>query len=675
MTRKLALVIHFHQPVGNLDGVVQNATDRCYRPFLETLTDHPDLKMTLHYSGCLLEWLEANASDVTDRITALSERGQVELMTGGFYEPILAALPPRDQLGQIRMLTEHLAQNYGADASGLWLTERVWEQEVVGAIAGSGVRYTVVDDTMFHSVGVADDDLTGPFVTDHDGRAVLVYAGDRRLRYLIPYKKLERITDYLQTGPDDRLFVYADDGEKFGEWPDTYQRVYTDGWLASFFEALTAGETEIVTLGEHAAEARPRGRVYLPSSSYDEMMTWALPAAARLTVGKARRDLQKNDPEGLLPFVRGAPWRSFVAKYPEVNQLQKRMLWVSKSLARAGDPPDAIRELYRAQCNCAYWHGAFGGVYLAFMRTALWHHLMRAEALIHTGAGAEIGAPIVADLDADARPEVLLTAPWGAAVVSPEDGVLAELDDWAFGANLLAVTARHEEAYHFAEEDPAEEDPADEDPADENPADEPDEAAEMTASGARAEIIGDALTFDERRLGGLVDLVDGDLLASPYQMTIADRSVVLSARHGDLEIVKTLRATGSGLECVHRLTNGGSMRLRASFASETAAVPLNLGRDTERDQVIESASGWGLSQPEAEVTLAVTVEPMGQVSSEPIETASTSLDGLQKMFQGTIVTTTWALDLGPGETFEVRQTLAARVQEHNIGKKEPGVSV
>ena len=657
MTRKLALVIHFHQPVGNLDAVVQNATDRCYRPFLETLAGYPDLKMTLHYSGCLLEWLEANARDVTETITALSERGQIELMTGGFYEPILAALPARDQIGQIQLLTDHLAQNYGADATGLWLTERVWEQEVVGAIAGSGARYTMVDDTMFHSVGIADDDLTGPFVTDHDGRAVLVYAGDRRLRYLIPYKKLERITEYLQTGPDDRLFVYADDGEKFGEWPDTYERVYTDGWLTSFFDALTTGETEIVTLGEHAADARPRGRVYLPSSSYDEMMTWALPPAARLTVGKARRDLQKNDPEGLLPFVRGAPWRAFLAKYPEVNQLQKRMLWVSNRVGHAGDPPDAVRELYRSQCNCAYWHGAFGGVYLAFMRTALWHHLMRAEAML--GTGGEIGAPIVADLDADSRPEVLLTAPWGAAVVSPEDGVLEELDDWAFGANLLAVAARHEETYHRA---------------DENPADEPDDPDEMAASGARGEVVGDPLKFDERRLGGLVDLFDGDLLASPYEMKIEDRSVVLSARHGDLEIVKTLRATEAGLECLHRVANGGSSRVRTAFASETAAVPLNLGRDTERDEVVESTSGWELSQPEAEVILTVTVEPMGQITSEPIETASTSLDGLQKMFQGTIVTTTWTLDLGPGETFDVRQTLSARVQEHNIGKKEPGVS-
>ncbi|HET7482303.1 MAG TPA: hypothetical protein VFK89_05520, partial [Actinomycetota bacterium] len=306
MTSSLAFVIHFHQPVGNLDDVVRHATERCYRPFLELLDRHPSMRMTLHYSGCLLEWLEANEPDVTQTIRRLSERDQIELMTGGFYEPVLAALPHTDQVGQIEMLTKHLRDGYLADPTGLWLTERVWEQDVVPALLDAGVRYTVVDDTMFHGVGVTDDDLTGAFVTEQDGRPLLLYAGDRRLRYLIPYRKVERVIEHV-TG-DDRLYVYADDGEKFGEWPDTHERVYGEGWLEYLFTALEEADgVTMVTLGEHAREAVPVGRVYLPSSSYDEMMTWALPPEPRLKLGKARRALEKEDPEGLLPFLRGAP--------------------------------------------------------------------------------------------------------------------------------------------------------------------------------------------------------------------------------------------------------------------------------------------------------------------------------------------------------------------------------
>ena len=671
MSNKLALVIHFHQPVGNLDAVVRNATDRCYRPFLETLAGFEGLKMTLHYSGCLLEWLEANAPDVTDTIRGLSERGQIELLTGGFYEPILAALPRRDQVGQIRMLTEHLAHRYGADATGLWLTERVWEQEVVGAITEAGARYTVLDDTIFHSVGIGDDELTGPFVTDHEGRPLLVYAGDRTLRYLIPYKRIERVTDHLSGGSEDRLFVYADDGEKFGEWPDTYDRVYEDGWLESFFATLRDGDTEVVSLGEHAATARPRGRVYLPSSSYDEMMTWALPAEARLKVGKARRELQKDDPGEILPFMRGAPWRSFLAKYPEVNQLQKRMLFVSQELADAGATGDALRELYRAQCNCAYWHGAFGGVYLAFMRTALWHHLMRAEASVALGARASgagasgAGASaIVADLDADGRDEVLITGRWGAAVVSPDEGILMELDDWTIGANLLAVATRHREAYHLGDESPPE---AGDDGAG-------DEAGEMAASHARSDIDASTLTFDEGRLAGFVDLIDGEPVMGPFKWTITGSSVACRVAERGLEIEKTFSPETDGLRCTLRLTNDTSGHFEGSYASEMAAVPLNLGRVTEKDVFSLTAAGWQLSQPEGEVGLEVRAEPAGETTTEPLETASTSLEGLQTMFQGTIVTTTWELDLDPGETFETSQVARPRCEPANLDKEAPGVS-
>lgn len=656
MSRKLALVIHFHQPVGNLDAVVRKATDRCYRPFLETLERFPGLRMTLHYSGCLLEWLEAEAPEVTDSIKRLSERGQVELLTGGFYEPILAALPRRDQVGQIQMLTDHLAAGYGADATGLWLTERVWEQEVVGAITEAQVRYTILDDTMFHSVGIGDDELTGPFVTDHEGRPLLVYAGDRNLRYLIPYKRVERVAEYLSTGPDDRLFVYADDGEKFGEWPDTYQRVYGGGWLDSFFEMLHEGGTELITLGAHAAEAEPRGRVYLPSSSYDEMMTWALPAEARLKVGRARRELQKDDPEGVLPFMRGAPWRAFLAKYPEVNQLQKRMLHVSNIVHSARGSREALRELYRAQCNCAYWHGAFGGVYLAFMRAALWHHLARAEGL----ARKRDGVAEIADLDADSRDEVLLPGPWGAAVISPNEGIVVELDDWTVGANLLAVTARYREAYHLADENP--------------PDDRRDEDDEMVASAARNDRDIASLTFDERRLGGLVDLIDDRVISGRFEWSTDGSSVACTLKHGDLELHKTFHADDVGLACSMRITNLGNKSFHGRYASETAALPLNLGRDTTQDSFETIDGGWRLFQEEGEVDLEVTSDEPTTLTSEPIETASASLEGLQTMFQGTIVTSSWDLDLAAGETFEVRQVLVPRARPENRHKKEPGVS-
>ncbi|MBW3594588.1 MAG: DUF1925 domain-containing protein [Actinobacteria bacterium] len=660
-TRSLALVIHFHQPVGNLDSVVRKATDRCYRPFLEVLEQHPAIPMTLHYSGCLLEWLEENAPDVTRTLRNLTERGQVELMTGGFYEPVLAALPRADQVGQIEMLSRHLRDRYAAEPTGLWLTERVWEQDVAPALVDAGVRYTVLDDTMFHSVGVTDEELTGPFVTEHDGRPLLVYAGDRQLRYLIPYKRVERVIHYLEGGEGNRLFVYADDGEKFGEWPDTYERVYEKGWLNDFLGALgeQAEWLQLTTLGNHASTAVPRGRVYLPSSSYDEMMTWALPSDARLTLGKVRRELQKEDPRGLLPFLRGAPWRAFFAKYPEVNHLQKRMLHVSSALHAADSPPDAaVKELYRAQCNCAYWHGAFGGVYLSFMRGALWHHLLRAESMIQGLAAGPAVEEV--DIDADARNEVLVSAPWGRAVFSPaEGGTLVELDDWRGGANLLAVVARHREAYHVE---------------DENPVSDDDEDDEMEAIQARADVDRDSLVFDDRARGALVDIVDGDRIDGPFEYAIADGgSLHMWTTTNGLRIEKIALADADELITTYRLTRVGD-RAAKVFAMEASVMPLVLGRSVDADEVVITDRGWKVSHAEAEVGIEVDVSVPGNVKSQPIETASATLEGLETMHQGTAVTMEWPLELDRGESFDVELRWRPVVNDKALTKTERGVS-
>ena len=659
--KSLALVIHFHQPVGNLDSVVEKATDRCYRPFLEVLKAHPEVRMTLHYSGCLLEWLEEHAPDVTRTLRELSESGQIELMTGGFYEPVLAALPHVDQVGQIEMLSKHIRDEYLGDPTGLWLTERVWEQDVVPALVDAGVRYTVLDDTMFHSVGIADENLTGAFVTEHDGRPLLVYAGDRQLRYLIPYKRVERVIHYLEGTPGDRLFVYADDGEKFGEWPDTYERVYEKGWLEEFFTALTdqSGWLELTTLGEHAKTAVPIRRVYLPSSSYDEMMTWALPSDARLTLGKVRRELQKDDPEGLLPFLRGAPWRSFFAKYPEVNHLQKRMLHVSNALNGSDSPPsDALKELYRSQCNCAYWHGAFGGVYLSFMRGALWHHLLRAESMIPGGTDGPNVREI--DINADALQEVMVTAPWGCAVFAPsQGGTLVELDDWRGAANLLAVVARHREAYHVE---------------DENPISDDDEDDEMEAIQARADVDRDSLVFDDHARGALVDIVDGERLDHAYEYEIDDGGSLRmwTESHG-LRIEKKVVADADELMTTYRVTRVGDEAAKR-FATEASVMPLVLGRDVDADDVEVTDRGWKVSHPEGEVGIEVDVSAPGNVKSQPIETASATLEGLETMHQGTMVTIEWPLDLERDDSFDVELRWRPVVNEKALTKTERGVS-
>src|SRR5258706_231384 len=79
----LTLIVHDHQPVGNFDGVIDEATREAYAPFLEFLETHPTLRIGLHTSGPLLQWLALHQADYLKRLRVLVERGQVELWDGG----------------------------------------------------------------------------------------------------------------------------------------------------------------------------------------------------------------------------------------------------------------------------------------------------------------------------------------------------------------------------------------------------------------------------------------------------------------------------------------------------------------------------------------------------------------------------------------------------------------
>ena len=121
LTRRitLALTLHNHQPVGNFGWVIADTFDRAYRPMLDALERHPDVHLGLHYSGPLLAWIRAERPAFIGRLAALVERGQVEIVGGGWYEPVLAALPERDRIGQLVRMADELEALFGRRPRGV----------------------------------------------------------------------------------------------------------------------------------------------------------------------------------------------------------------------------------------------------------------------------------------------------------------------------------------------------------------------------------------------------------------------------------------------------------------------------------------------------------------------------------------------------------------------------
>ena len=279
--------VHNHQPVGNFDHVFETAFADCYRPLLEGLVRHPGFRFALHFSGPLWEYMEKNERACWDLVKDLAGRGQVELLGGGFYEPILSLIPEADRIGQVRMMNDFLSENFGRKPRGLWLTERVWEPHLPKSLAAAGIEFTLLDEEHFHCAGVGD--LHTTYVTEEEGHTLRLFPIDKTLRYLIPFRPLDDLDAYLgRIRAAGGTAILGDDGEKFGVWPGTRKWVYEDGWLEKFLRYVEERDIRTTSFSDHMDAHPPAGRVYLPPASYEEMTEWVLEPEEQAAYAKLR---------------------------------------------------------------------------------------------------------------------------------------------------------------------------------------------------------------------------------------------------------------------------------------------------------------------------------------------------------------------------------------------------
>ncbi|MFM8494814.1 MAG: alpha-amylase/4-alpha-glucanotransferase domain-containing protein [Planctomycetia bacterium] len=462
---RFVFVLHDHQPVGNFDEVIEQAYRDSYLPFLDLFERHPGIRMALHTSGPLVEWLDRHHPEYLDRLARLAAAGRVEIVGGAFHEPVLAMLPGRDRIGQITSFTQWLERRFATKVSGMWVAERVWDPAMAADIAAAGIEWTILDDSHFKAAGLGEEELDRLWLTEGDGATLAVFPVSERLRYVIPFAAPHMTIDHLRWLASRRhgaLAIFGDDGEKFGVWPDTHRACFEEGWLESFFTLLEQNSDwiEMALPSEVVRDTPPAGPVWLPECSYREMTEWVLPPEKQLAC-VAARVAAATDPAlaKVAPFIRGGTWRNFRLRYPEANEMYARMLAVSTRLERlrrsgTADPASlaaATQALYRGQCNCAYWHGAFGGIYLPHLRNAIFKELIAAEKAADRAEGrrGEWVEATTADYDFDGRTDVRLANDQLDAWLAPaKGGMLYELDLRDQEHNLLATLDRRPEAYH-----------------------------------------------------------------------------------------------------------------------------------------------------------------------------------------------------------------------------------
>lgn len=675
---ELVLLIHAHQPVGNFSDVFEYAYSKSYLPFIELLAKHPQVRIGVHYSGPLLEWIEQHHPEYFDRLRELATRGQIEVVGGGFYEPILIAIPPKDRHAQLTRLADYVEKHFGARPRGAWLAERIWEPQLPSTLNAAGVAYTLVDDNHFVGAGFEAEQLFGHYIAEDLGHIVRLLPGRRTLRYLIPFHEVDETIEYLRraaTLHPGGFAAMGDDMEKFGIWPGTYELCFRDGWLERFFTALeeNADWLALSPPGEAISSHALLGRADLPTASYNEMSEWSLPTPARVQYHELLHEFSSR--EDVLSFFRGGIWRAFFSKYREANLLHKKMLHVSQKVGKLSptrkkqEREQAETLLLQGQCNDSYWHGVFGGLYSPHLRTAAWQALAAAETTADrlSHRTRQFADAITLDFDGDGRDEIYLTSDQYAALISPEDGgTINAIDFRPRNVTLINSLQRRPEAYHETLRNP--------------PATKSDGVQSIheqmrtkedglerwlqydrwPRTAFRLLLFGREKTFEDYAMVRLNE--DATLAGNAYRTTeVSPRRVSLaSSECGNWAAKKSFSFApvdgGFEIACdiiVRRLAPGDAS---VNIGIE---VVVNFLAPSTPDRYFESEGRrfplrWAATVPHAELRVvdewqraAVELKAPGarEFWVSPIDTVSESEDGFERVYQGSQVIAIWPVEL------------------------------
>ena len=718
----LALAIHNHQPVGNFGWVFAEVFEQAYEPLVAALERHPGVRLSLHYTGALLEWLRAERPEFVARLQALIAEGQVELLGGGLYEPVLASLPERDRLAQLVRMSDELEALTGRRPRGAWLAERVWEPDLPTSLAAAGYEWTILDDAHFRAAAIPEDRLWGAYTTEDQGRLLTVFGTEQGLRYRIPFGEVDDVVEYLRrhaTDAGERVGMMGDDGEKFGAWPTTWEHCWGGGrWVDRFFDALEANAAWLATVTPSAWLERqpPIGRVYVPTGSYAEMGEWALPADEALVFHGVRdRAIREGRPEAR--WLRGGFWRNFQVKYREINDLHKQMLRVSAKVDAmpAGSTRErAMDHLHRGQSNDCYWHGLFGGIYISHMRLATYEHLIAAEDLADAVAGVGDVARLE-DTDLDGLDDVLLLHPGQVVTVDLADGGgIGSWDVRAVRHALTAVMRRRPEPYH-----------------EQLRRHEAERAALASGSGApgpvasihevvrtKEEGLAGRLHMDshERRSGlirflaagdtpeawaegradELGDAVDGSWIVVALEPGRAvlehDGAIRAGGRMLPVKVRKTITLGGDRraptLDLDVEVENRADATVRCRLGVEWATTMLGgggnpsawweaAGRRTGHDAAGTARSVERIVQGNDHVAVSVetTMRPHADAWWAPIDTISNSEAGFERIYQGSGLLVSWLVSVKPGETLAVAVSHAITTgRDHAEDEADPAAT-
>jgi len=311
-----------------------------YKPLASFLYANPDFKFSFYFTGIQLEWLKKRNPEFFDLIKQLTARKQIEILGGGFYNPVFPLLFPLDRTGQIEMLSSELRKTIGKRPRGLAICADAWEPSLLASFQSCGMEYVLLDNNL---ISPPKRQLL-PIVMNDKGKSINILPVssnfiDSDEDVALYLKRIAKETDKIvNSSPIDRVLAIKISEEKL-------KKALKDNSLQTMFQLLNEKYSESIQLSlPHSAirYSEQFVQAYIPTGVSSDVAKWSF-EPYKTFVPKTQYPVSIHD---------------FLQTYKSRQALYDRMIYVSLLVNQChGDKmrKKAAREkLWAAQLGDAY---------------------------------------------------------------------------------------------------------------------------------------------------------------------------------------------------------------------------------------------------------------------------------------------------------------------------------
>ena len=250
--------------ISYLQQIDKNDNASLYKAFLSGIQAEEKLPLTIFAAGSFLEWQKGKRQAYTMLLNNMLSRKQIELLSGGYYQPYLSLLPASDVIGQIEMMTSAIRTHFGKRPRGLFLTASAWTPSLITPLARCGMEYCLLDYRLFPTDIKRNNQNASfsPVIVEDKGKTITVFPyipDDPDFTTRTPQEFYKKLTTECSSAEDSMYLLFLP--------VTTYIKCLEknkDGsnWFSSFMELCNNPESVIQLT--HTAELMKRRRPHPP---------------------------------------------------------------------------------------------------------------------------------------------------------------------------------------------------------------------------------------------------------------------------------------------------------------------------------------------------------------------------------------------------------------------------